>query len=428
MESTECHDRQDSGPSSEGSPSSFVTPRRFTAPPTQGLWSTLAGALAAGRPAFAWLHADSQTLALDDAPSALATRRGAAGPWRYLAWRFDAPRPQLSPWQAWPQRIMRAPAAVARWADGQCTAFAQGPFAGWPAQDAPAPTRAQGDVALTADALEGKASWMARVAAAEAACQAGTLHKVVLARATRYAGAMCAVSTLRALHARHPEAIVFCLSHGDAVFLGATPETLVDIADGHLVTHALAGTRRRGRSVAEDRRLAEALQSNVKERWEHAAVVEDVADTLAPLCTTLDWPSTPRVEAGATVQHLETPFHGRLRPEVDALQVAEALHPTAALGGLPRALARAWLTEHEPLDRGFFGAPIGWIDGGVGDEAEGERAHVAVAIRSALITPQAAFTFAGAGIVAGSDPEAEWIETQTKQASVAQALRRIGRS
>ena len=410
MESTERHNRIDGHRPLLGTRVHAIKRRRVD-PPNHDLWSTLAGAIACERPAFAWLRGDTHTLALDDAPHS-------AQAWQCLAWRFDTAR-SGDLWHAWPRQMTRTPAAVATWKAGACTAFIQATFDGWPHQDL-APTPADSDAHPVAESVESKASWMARVEAAEAACQAGLLHKVVLARATRHAGAMCAVSTLRALHARHPEATIFCVSNGRDVFLGATPETLAEIAYDRLSTHALAGTRRRGLDDAEDRRLAEALQRSVKERREHSAVVEDLADTLAPLCTALDWSATPRVKTLATVQHLETPFEGRLRPHVDALQVAEALHPTAALSGLPRAAARAWLREHEALDRGLYGAPIGWLDHG--------RAHLAVAIRSALITPNAAFTFAGAGIVAGSDPQAEWVETQIKQASVAQALCRAGPS
>lgn len=407
MESTEGHDRQGARRTPRVGHSAFVMARRPIPPPALDLWSTLADALAAGRPAFAWLHGDEHMLALDDA------RR--PGGWRYQAWRFDAAAPR-APWQAWPRRISRAPAAVATWTPRGCTAFAQGPFSGWPQGLTAAPEAHQPTSA--GRSLEARSAWMARVADAEAACRGGQLHKVVLARATRHAGTMCAAATLQALHARHPEAIVFCVTQGDEAFVGATPETLVRIDGDQIDTHALAGTRPRGRTAAEDRRLADVLQRSVKERREHAAVVEDVADTLAPLCAALDWSSSPRVKPLATVQHLETPFHGRLRPGVRALRVAQALHPTAALGGLPRPAAQAWLAQHEALDRGFYGAPIGWIDG--------KQAHLAVAIRSALITPAAAYTFAGAGVVAGADPDAEWRETDAKQASVAAALRSRG--
>lgn len=386
--------------SSPLSPGLFIHCRP-TREPASDLWSTWAGALAAGRETFGWIQGSAALLALDAAPD---------GPFAWHAQRFDAPRAG-SPWGDWPVSLRRRPAAVAIWEGDRVDAFAQGPFAGWPS----APALAGATVA-PGSPCEDRAQWMQRVATAEAACRAGDLRKVVLARATRYAGPICPVATARALRAAHPEATVFFMSQGDAVFLGATPETLLRCTGRTLHTHALAGTRRRGATPAEDAALADDLRGSHKDRREHALVVADLAEHLAPFCDRLDWSPTPRVRRLSSVQHLETPFTGRLRPGVDPGAVARALHPTAALGGLPRAAARDWLSHTEPLDRGVYGAPVGWSDG--------HRAHFAVAIRSALIRPDAAWTFGGAGIVAGSDPAAEWRETALKQAVVADALRR----
>jgi salicylate biosynthesis isochorismate synthase len=378
--------------------------RRGISAPHGSVWSILAGALNESRPVFAWMRGDDVLLALDevaDLPDGFS----------YQAWRFDDEE-RGAPWTHWPATLRRTPAVVVRWTPTSCRAFAQGPFSYWPQAEAIA-----GRAVGAGESLEDRAAWMRRVTLAEAACRDRDLQKVVLARAVRYAASCSPVASLRALRAAHPNATVFCVNHGAEVFIGATPEKLVEVHGDQLRTHALAGTRHRGEDPREDAALAEALTTCVKERREHAAVVADLADTLAPFCTTLDWPQTPGIRRLATVQHLETPFDGRLRPGARAEHIARTLHPTAALGGLPRDRARDWLRRTEPLDRGYYGAPIGWVDGA--------DAEFAVAIRSALLTADAAYTFAGAGIVAGALPAAEWRETHLKQASVAQALRRV---
>lgn len=388
---------------SDGRSFGLVSDFRSISAPGAGLWSTWAGAREAGRLAFGWVTGDAALLALDRSPD---------GPLQWHARRFDEPRAG-SIWGAWPAALTIRPAGIARWTGARVEAYGNARFAGWPSG-----ALASGRPARDGAPMEDLACWSARVTAAEAACRTGALRKVVLARAIRHPGRHCPVATARALHAANPDATVFFVSQGDQCFLGATPETLLRITGRRLATHALAGTRPRGATPAEDAALAADLLESIKDRREHALVVADLAATLAPLCVALDWAPTPTIRRLATVQHLETPFWGVLRAGIDPARLAAALHPTAALGGLPRAAAGAWLRAHEGLDRGFYGAPIGW--------SQGDDAHFAVAIRSALITPDAAYTFGGAGIVAASDPQAEWAETALKQAVVARALRRRG--
>ena len=118
----------------------------------------------------------------------------------------------------------------------------------------------------------------------------------------------------------------------------------------------------------------------------------------------------------AHVQHLLTPVLGRLRPQVDLLQVVDALHPTPAVGGLPRGKALGYIREHEQLDRGWYAAPVGWLNA----EGDGE---FAVALRSALIRGNQAHLFAGCGIVGESDPASEYQETCLKLRTIGEALR-----
>lgn len=274
---------------------------------------------------------------------------------------------------------------------------------------------------VTIRSLEDEAQWCARVAAASAAVADGALDKVVLARA-----AECELPTgsrfdrmavLEALRQAHPESICFAVSQTDGhCFLGATPEILVDVSGRTVRTHALAGTAPRGADAASDAALGEALVCSPKNAGEHQIVAQAVESLLAPLCAELHRPAVPQLHRLRRVQHLETPFSGVLRRAGGIVGLVERLHPTPSVGGWPRDAARAWLRAHEGLDRGWYAAPVGWMT------AAGDGAFV-VAIRSVLLGERTARAFTGAGIVAASDPHAEWLETELKLRTVLEALR-----
>jgi isochorismate synthase len=264
-------------------------------------------------------------------------------------------------------------------------------------------------------------AWRQRVGQAQRAMAAGVLDKVVLARDASFVSpaehCFDATATADALRSQHPGAIVYALALGDGrTFMGATPEVLVRLRGQQLQTQAIAGTARRGATTAQDDRLGAALMASDKERHEHAIVADSLQADLAPLCVHLERPLVPRLLRLPRLQHLETPLTGTLRQAGDVLALCDRLHPTPATGGWPRRPARQWLADHEPLDRGLFAGPIGWI----GPKGDGT---FAVALRSVLVTPQRAHAFAGAGIVSGSEPAAEWRETELKLTTAADALR-----
>jgi len=235
----------------------------------------------------------------------------------------------------------------------------------------------------------------------------------VLARSVRYrapAGRRFdAAATAALLSAGDPASVVFAVGVGDGrVLVGATPELLASVRGRRVATHALAGTAPASAPPGH-------LLASAKDRREHALVVEGIRAELRPLCAELRVADTPRVRTLRRMRHLETPIEGRLREGVGLGDVVAALHPTPALGGRPRESAMAWLRAHEPLDRGPFGAPLGYeLPNGDGD--------VVVAIRCLLVDGAWATGYAGAGIVAESDPDAEWAETELKLASVAESL------
>ncbi len=261
--------------------------------------------------------------------------------------------------------------------------------------------------------------WNALVERALAAIADGEVTKLVLARRQSVWAAAGrrydALATARRIAEVHPRSTAFLWRHGDgSCFVGATPETLVRVDAGQLVTDAVAGTIARGSDAGGDRALAAELLCSAKNRGEHQVAVASISASLGPLCGDLDLAAGPHVRTLGNLQHLVTPIRGRLHRAHGILDAVEALHPTAALAGWPRREASTWLERHEDLERGWYGGPIGWLsaDGG----------HFVVAIRCALLRPGVAHAFTGAGIVPGSCPDAEWRETELKVAPVVRAL------
>ena len=252
-------------------------------------------------------------------------------------------------------------------------------------------------------------AYSALVDAALGSLGAGDLEKVVVARRVRLdcEGGFGAAGLLDTLRASYPSCATFAVGRGDATFVGSTPERLLRLAGRHVETSALAGSAPRGRSPEEDGRLALELVESKKEQAEHAVVVRELREALAPLCRGLRVPEAPELLRLEGIQHLETPLCGTLHGEAHVLDLAASLHPTSAVAGAPRQAALEWLERNESLARGWYGGAIGFVEPSGGGE-------LAVALRSALLRGATAHLFAGAGIVAGSQPQAELRETQLK--------------
>lgn len=261
------------------------------------------------------------------------------------------------------------------------------------------------------------ARWKGTVSSAIAAIAGGDFEKLVLARtcAVRSDREFDCARVYRRLRRAYPSCAAFWIGTPSGHFLGATPELLVRLAGRTVSTAATAGSAERGTCPASDRALAHTLVASAKDRHEHAIVVDAIAAALRPLCDHLDVPPLPQILPLQNVQHLTTPITGQLSHPTPLLDLVDRLHPTPAVAGHPRETALAALRAREGLDRGWYAGPIGWMD----TRGDGE---FVVAIRSALIRGSEASLYAGAGIVADSDPDAELDETRLKLQPLLSAL------
>jgi isochorismate synthase len=244
---------------------------------------------------------------------------------------------------------------------------------------------------------------------ATARIAAGEMEKVVLAREV-IVGAAAAHDPgpiFGAMREQFPACFCFCAGTPEAAFVGASPELLVRRSGASVSTVALAGSTRRSSDPAVDDHLAERLRRSDKDRREHRIVVERIVRRLRPHAVWVETGPEPEIVKVANIQHLATPVIAQLAEPRSAIELAGMLHPTPAVGGEPWPAAAAPLIELEQLDRGWYAAPLGWMDAT-------EDGEFCVALRSALLRDRDAHLFAGVGVVAGSDPEAELAETEVK--------------
>ncbi|MFT4263632.1 MAG: isochorismate synthase [Nocardioides sp.] len=318
--------------------------------------------------------------------------------------------------QAWRTRVRRsgsggdlAPAVGSLHDSGEAAGVQRGQAQGRPGQGL-RPSRGsltEGPGSLTPEA------WRHAVAEATRRINDGELEKVVLARdVTAVAGPDDAPLDVRTPLAHLAEHYPMCWTfHVDGLF-GATPELLVRRERGLVTSRVLAGTLSPAQGEAAE------LSSSSKDREEHEYAVRSVADALEPHCSSMNVPEAPYVLHLPNVMHLATDVTGVVRDGITSLELAAALHPSAAVGGTPRAAAVALIAELEGMDRGRYAAPVGWMDAG-GDGEWG------IALRSAQIDPgdpRRVRLFAGCGVVGSSDPAAELAESDAKLVPVRSAL------
>jgi len=274
---------------------------------------------------------------------------------------------------------------------------------------APRPRRSLPPPACLADP-----DWTRRIEEIRTAIASGAFEKIVAARQATYSlgGHNPAAAVLRRLSQGLKASTRFAFRQEGRTFLGATPERLVKKNGLVVETEALAGSI--DAKAAHAKAAAEALLDSAKDRGEHQLVVDDIVSHLGPISSKLEVTARPTVRELRDVLHLLTPIHAELAAPRHVLELVEELHPTPAVGGVPTAEAVEWIKTHE-APRGWYAGPVGYFDAaGDGD--------FAVALRSCLLYGDEALLFAGAGIVADSDPALELLETELKRQALLAAL------
>lgn len=262
------------------------------------------------------------------------------------------------------------------------------------------------------DGAIGRKRYRAIVAEAVARIRAGEAEKLVVARDR--VGALPQDGDVRSvvvgLGRRYPDAVAYAVDG----LVGASPETLVAAHRGHFFSRVLAGTAARGATPALDAEIAEALAAGDKDLREHRYAADSAIEVLRELAPDAS-ASEPFPLRLPNLWHLATDITGTLG-ERSTLDVLSLLHPTAAVAGTPREASLRIIRELEGIDRGRYAGPVGWVDGDGGGEW-------VIALRGAEIAPDGAIrAFAGTGVVAGSEPEAELAETAVKLRPITDAL------
>ncbi len=259
------------------------------------------------------------------------------------------------------------------------------------------------------------------VARAVADIRAGQLKKVVLARMVEVHLPTPAVPSrlLSALWGGIPDFSPFSVPTPTGRLVGASPELVISRRGRTVTSHAFAGTVPLSESGGEHEQDAERLFDSVKDRAEHRLVVEEIVDALAGRCVALTVPAEPQVVRLRTDARLGTLIRGTLTStpseHLTALALLALLHPTPAVGGVPRAAALERIATLEPAPRGYWAGAVGWTDG----SGDGEWV---LGIRSVELAGPRVLVRAGAGIVEQSDPEAELAETTLKLRPVLDGL------
>lgn len=238
----------------------------------------------------------------------------------------------------------------------------------------------------------------------------GAFKKVVLARDLKVEldRPVSDTAILHYLRRQYPDCYSFLIRQSDeSSFIGSTPERLASFRNRFVLTEGLAGSTSRGKTASEDARLEYELLHSKKDLNEHFYVLDAIEHNLEDFSEIVEHPDYPGIKKLSNVQHLYTPVRAKIKHGVSRTRVLEKLHPTPAVGGYPRDEAMGYINKLENIERGWYAAPVGWIN------AHGEGEFV-VAIRSGLIKKEEVKFFAGCGIVRDSDPEKEWEETNLK--------------
>lgn len=313
-----------------------------------------------------------------------------------------------------PNALLAIPALLLECIDGHCSLTLSSPagnlaqaLAAWPGWLAGAPAMQAAAPRPPRPEPLAEQAWMARVVAALRDIAGGRLAKVVLTRCRRIEGRapFSPSAILAALNAQQAGSVVYAHGNGRQTFLGATPERLIGKRGREIRVDALAGTAWPGSpALADD-----------KNRHEQSLVVRAVIDALAPCCEGPPQVGRAEEHPAGILRHWRSRISGIARADSSLFDLVRALHPTPAVGGFPSVAARDWLAAHDERRHG-------WYSGGFGILTPDGDGEFSVALRSALLDGKQATLQAGAGIVAGSNPEQELAETEAKLATLLDAL------
>lgn len=246
---------------------------------------------------------------------------------------------------------------------------------------------------------------------------AGDIYQVVLSQRFEAEIGVDAFTVYRALRHVNPSPYMFFIRMGDRSIVGSSPEMLVRVEGRHAITHPIAGTRPRGKSEEEDIRLGEELKRNEKEKAEHVMLVDLGRNDIGRVCDygTVRVPTFMTLERYSHVMHLVSVVEGQLAEGRDRLDALVSCFPAGTVSGAPKVRAMQIINELEPTRRGLYAGAVGYLD-------FAGNLDFCIAIRSILLESGKAYIQAGAGIVADSNPSAEYEETKDKARAMIRAL------
>ena len=244
----------------------------------------------------------------------------------------------------------------------------------------------------------------------------GDIMQVVLSQRMSQEFSAPPLSLYRALRSLNPSPYMFYYDMGDHHVVGASPEILVRLENGTVTARPIAGTRPRGKTRDEDLALSDELLADPKERAEHVQLMDLGRNDVGRVAVTGSVKVTDNmmIERYSHVMHIVSNVEGKLKPGMDAIDVIKATFPAGTVSGAPKVRAMEIIDELEPSKRGIYAGAVGYL-GFNGDM------DVAIAIRTGVIKNNRLYVQAGAGIVADSVPQSEWIETQNKARAVLRA-------
>lgn len=262
-----------------------------------------------------------------------------------------------------------------------------------------------------------QAEFEASVRQAKEAIAAGDIYQVVLSRRFETQAGADPFTIYRALRHVNPSPYMFFIRSGARAVVGSSPEMLVRVEGRHAVTHPIAGTRPRGRTEEEDQRLGEELRRNEKERAEHVMLVDLGRNDLGRVCEfgSVRVPTYMTLERYSHVMHLVSVVEGRLADDRDRLDALVACFPAGTVSGAPKVRAMQIIGALEPTPRGLYAGAVGYLD-------FAGNLDFCIAIRTIVVEGSTACIQTGAGIVADSNPTAEFEETRDKARAMITAL------